>query len=54
MDLTRLLPGGHCVLDIDTNCYQDAIRTTMQPLVDSGIVTDAETFNNRVLKKKAK
>ena len=51
MDLTRLVPAGHCVLDLDTDCYKEAIRTTMQPLVDSGIVTDAETFNNRVLKR---
>lgn len=53
MDLTRLVPAGHCVLEVDTSCYKEAIRTTMQPLVDSGIVTDAETFNNRVLKREA-
>lgn len=53
MDLTRLLPAGHCVINLSTTCYKEAIRETMQPLVDSGIVTDAETFNNRVLKREA-
>ena len=53
MDLTRLLPATHCTLNISSDNYEDAIRQTMQALVDTGIVTDANTFLGRVLKREA-
>ncbi len=46
MDLTRLLPANHAVINLSPGSREDALRQLAQPLVDSGIVTDIDEFFN--------
>ena len=44
MDLTRLLPPNHTIINLSPSSREDALRQLAQPLVDSGIVTDIDEF----------
>ncbi|MCM8535416.1 MAG: PTS sugar transporter subunit IIA [Lentisphaeraceae bacterium] len=46
MDLTRLLPASHCVVNMTATTRAEALEQLMQPLVDTGIITDADEFTN--------
>ena len=51
MDLTRLIPAAHCVLHIKATTRDEIIRETMQPLIDSGIVSDAVGSMERLIER---
>ena len=51
MDLTRLSPPAHFTVNLSATNREDAIRQTMQPLIDLGIVSDADSYLERVLKR---
>ena len=53
MDLTRLSPPAHITINISATNREDAIRQTMQPLIDLEIISDADSYNERVLKREA-
>ena len=44
MDLTRLLPANHCLVNISPINREDAYKQLIQPLVDTGIIVDPEQF----------
>ena len=44
MDLTRLLPAEHCLVNISPASREDAYKQLMQPLIDSGIINDSDQF----------
>lgn len=44
MDLTRLLPANHCLVNITPSSREDAYKQLMQPLVDTGIIKDPAQF----------
>ena len=45
MDLTRLLPANHTIINLEPASRQEAIEQLIQPLCDTGIVTDAAEFS---------
>ena len=44
MDLSRLLPQNHTLIKLAPSSREDMFRALSQPLVDTGIVTDADIF----------
>ena len=44
MDLTRLLPAEHCLVNISPATREDAYKQLMRPLIDTGIINDADQF----------
>ncbi len=44
MDITRLLPVSHVIVDLSAKTRSEAIQQLIQPLVDTGIVSDADEF----------
>jgi mannitol/fructose-specific phosphotransferase system IIA component (Ntr-type) len=46
MDLTRLLPAAHCIPNITATTREEADKQLMQPLIDTGIITDSVEFYN--------
>jgi mannitol/fructose-specific phosphotransferase system IIA component (Ntr-type) len=46
MDLTRLLPANHTIINLAPQSRQEILQQLAQPLVDSGIVTDIDEFCN--------
>jgi mannitol/fructose-specific phosphotransferase system IIA component (Ntr-type) len=44
MDLTRLLPASHTVINLDPTSRLDVLQQLTQPLVDTGIISDADIF----------
>ena len=44
MDLTRLLPTSHTLINLEPTSRLDLLQQLTQPLVDTGIITDSEAF----------
>ena len=44
MDLTRLLPASHTIINLNPTSRHDALQQLTQPLVDTGIISDADIF----------
>ena len=44
MDLSKLLPVKHCLVKLESNSRQSALEQLMQPLIDSGIVSNKKEF----------
>jgi mannitol/fructose-specific phosphotransferase system IIA component (Ntr-type) len=44
MDLTKLLPVSHLQTELMAMGLQDGLRLAVQPLVDTGIVSDGDKF----------
>jgi mannitol/fructose-specific phosphotransferase system IIA component (Ntr-type) len=44
MDLTRLLPASHTVINLEPTSRLDILQQLTQPLVDTGIISDADVF----------
>lgn len=48
MDISRLLPPSHTLVNLKCKSRKEAIQQLIQPLVDTGIVSDGEEFANEV------
>ncbi|NQZ57413.1 MAG: PTS sugar transporter subunit IIA [Lentisphaeraceae bacterium] len=44
MDISKLLPDSHCIVQIDPDSRQSVLTQLMQPLIDSGIISNGKTF----------
>jgi mannitol/fructose-specific phosphotransferase system IIA component (Ntr-type) len=44
MDLTRLLPAAHCIVNLTAKTRQEALKELMVTFIDTGIITDADEF----------
>ena len=44
MDLTRLLPAAHTVINMAPTSREDALKQLVEPLSDTGIITDTDDF----------
>lgn len=44
MDISRLLPATHAIVNLDCTTREEAIAQLIRPLVDTGIITDEDEF----------
>ena len=51
MDLSKLLPLEHCLVELESADIKDCLKELIQPLVDSGIVTSSSQFQKDLIKR---
>lgn len=44
MDISRLLPATHAIVNLDCTTRQEAVSQLIKPLLDTGIITDEDEF----------
>lgn len=44
MDISRLLPATHAIVNLDSSTRQEALSLLVKPLVYTGIITDEDEF----------
>ncbi|MCM8541783.1 MAG: PTS sugar transporter subunit IIA [Lentisphaeraceae bacterium] len=44
MDISRLLPANHVLVNLDCTTRHEAIAQLIKPLIDTGIITDEDEF----------
>ena len=48
MDISRLLPASHTIVNLECSSRQDAVAQLIKPLVDTGIIQDQDEFADNV------
>lgn len=51
MELSRLLPASHIIMNLRGDTPEDILRTLAQPLVNEGIISDTQAFISDVLER---
>lgn len=44
MDISRLLPAQHTIINLECTTRKEAVAQLIKPLVDTGIITDEDEF----------
>lgn len=51
MDISKLLPLEHCLVELESADIKDCLKELTKPLVDSGIVTSSAQFQRDLIKR---